>query len=179
MEILENTHAVVRAALSKARLGLSDLAAIGLANQRETTVVWERTTGRPYMNAIVWQDTRTDRIAAELAEGDAVELVRLKTGLLPAAYFSGGKLQWILENHEGARRAGREGRACFGTIDTWLLWNLTGGTHGGKHFTDVTNASRTMLMDLRDSCLGRRATRTVPGAKGNAARNSQFIGLLR
>jgi len=149
MEILENTHTVVRAALSKAGLTTLDLAAIGLANQRETTVVWERATGRPYMNAIVWQDTRTDSITAELARGDGGELVRQRTGLPPATYFSGGKLEWILENHEEARRAGNEGRACFGTIDTWLLWNLTGGTHGGKHVTDVTNASRTMLMDLR------------------------------
>jgi glycerol kinase len=149
MEILENTHTVVEAALSQAGLAPSDLAAIGLANQRETTVVWERATGLPYMNAIVWQDTRTDRIAAELARSGGGELVREKAGLPPATYFSGGKLQWILEHHEDARRAGVEGRACFGTIDTWLLWNLTGGAHGGRHLTDVTNASRTMLMDLR------------------------------
>jgi glycerol kinase len=150
MEILENTRTAITVALAKAGLSPQDLAAIGLANQRETTVVWDRTTGQPFMNAIVWQDTRTDRIAAKVARGDGGELIRQKTGLLPATYFSGGKLQWILENHAEARRAASNGTAYFGTMDTWLLWNLTGGTRGGRHFTDVTNASRTMLMDLVD-----------------------------
>jgi glycerol kinase len=149
LEILERAGTVMRAALSKANLSPPDLAAIGLTNQRETTVVWDRKTGLPYMNAIVWQDTRTDRIAAELARNPAGDLVRQKTGLPPATYFSGGKLQWALENSGTLRRAAHTGSACFGTIDSWLLWNLTGGTSGGRHVTDVTNASRTMLMDLR------------------------------
>jgi glycerol kinase len=150
MEILENTRTVMKAALSNAGLAPSDLAAIGLANQRETTVVWDRANGLPVMNAIVWQDTRTDRIASELARSDGGDLVRRQTGLVPATYFSGGKLRWILDNVDGVRQSGRDGTACFGTIDTWLLWNLTGGTRGGRHVTDVTNASRTMLMDLQD-----------------------------
>jgi glycerol kinase len=149
LEILERAGTVMRAALSNANLSPSDLAAIGLTNQRETTVVWDRNTGLPYMNAIVWQDTRTDRIAAELAGSPAGELVRQKTGLPPATYFSAGKLQWALENSATLRRAAHAGAACFGTIDSWLLWNLTGGPDGGRHVTDVTNASRTMLMDLQ------------------------------
>jgi glycerol kinase len=148
LELLERASTVMRVALSKAKLSASDLVAIGLTNQRETTVVWDPGTGIPFMNAIVWQDTRTDRIAASLARSDAAELVRYKTGLPPATYFSACKLQWILENSEPARRAASSGRACFGTVDTWLLWNLTGGVRGGRHVTDVTNASRTMLMDL-------------------------------
>ena len=149
LEILERAGTVMRVALSQARLSAPDLAAIGVTNQRETTVVWDRKTGLPYMNAIVWQDTRTDRIAAELERSGAGELIREKAGLLPATYFSAGKLQWALENSETVRRAAQEGSAYFGTMDTWLLWNLTGGTTGGQHVTDVTNASRTMLMDLR------------------------------
>jgi glycerol kinase len=148
MEILERAMTVMRAALCEAGLSPGDLAAIGLTNQRETTVVWDRATGRPYMNAVVWQDTRTDRIAAGLAGSAGGELVRRKTGLPPATYFSGGKLQWMLENSGAVQTAAREGRAYFGTIDSWLLWNLTGGARGGAHVTDVTNASRTMLMDL-------------------------------
>jgi glycerol kinase len=127
----------------------ADLAAIGIANQRETTVVWDRRTGHPLLNAIVWQDTRSDQIVAGLERSGAGDLVRQKTGLPPATYFSAGKLQWILENVAGAEQAAKRGNACFGTIDTWLLWNLTGGPAGGAHVTDVTNASRTMLMDLR------------------------------
>jgi len=149
VEILERTGAVMRGALSAAGLGPADLAAIGLANQRETTVIWDRTTGLPLTNAIVWQDTRSDRIAAELARGPNGELVREKSGLPPATYFSAGKLQWALENIDAVHEAARAGRACFGTIDSWLIWSLTGGARGGKHVTDVTNASRTMLMDLR------------------------------
>jgi glycerol kinase len=148
LEILDRARTTMRAALSSARLNPADLAAIGLTNQRETTVVWDRRTGLPYMNAIVWQDTRTDRIAAQLARGDGGELVRQRTGLPPATYFSAGKLQWMLESSGPLRRAAHDGTACFGTIDTWLLWNLTGGPDGGRHVTDPTNASRTMLMDL-------------------------------
>lgn len=148
LEIWERTRAVISTALTKAGLAASDLAAVGVTNQRETTLVWNRRTGRPYANAIVWQDTRTDRIASALARAGHADLIRRKAGLPPATYFSGGKLQWLLENVEGLRQAGEAGEAAFGTTETWLLWNLTGGPRGGVHVTDVTNASRTMLMDL-------------------------------
>ncbi|MGW5418411.1 glycerol kinase GlpK, partial [Actinomadura geliboluensis] len=117
-------------------------------NQRETTVVWNRRTGRPYYNAIVWQDTRTDRIASALERDGRGQTIRHRAGLPPATYFSGGKIQWILENVDGVREAAEAGDAVFGNIDTWVLWNLTGGVNGGVHVTDPTNASRTMLMDL-------------------------------
>ena len=148
VEIWERTRAVIETTLNQAGLGAADLAALGITNQRETTVVWDRLTGRPYYNAIVWQDTRTDRIAAALDRDGRGEVIRRKAGLPPATYFSGGKLQWLLENVEGLREAAEEGRALFGTTDTWLLWNLTGGVDGGVHVTDPTNASRTMLMNL-------------------------------
>ncbi|WP_329520215.1 glycerol kinase GlpK [Spirillospora sp. NBC_01491] len=147
-EIWERTRAVIETALNKANLGHSDLVALGVTNQRETTLVWNRVTGRPYYNAIVWQDTRTDGIAAELDRDGRGDVIRRKAGLPPATYFSGGKIQWILENVEGVREAAESGEAVFGNMDTWVLWNLTGGTDGGVHVTDPTNASRTMLMDL-------------------------------
>ncbi|PRX45921.1 glycerol kinase [Prauserella shujinwangii] len=147
-EIWERTRAVIASALTKADLRAADLAAVGVTNQRETTVVWNRRTGRPYGNAIVWQDTRTDRIASALDRDGRGDVIRRKAGLPPATYFSAGKLQWILENVEGVREAAEAGDALFGTTDTWLLWQLTGGTDGGVHVTDPTNASRTMLMDL-------------------------------
>ncbi|GAA3146359.1 glycerol kinase GlpK [Nonomuraea roseoviolacea] len=147
-EIWERTRAVIQTTLNKANLVASDLAALGITNQRETSVVWNRTTGRPYYNAIVWQDTRTDRIASALERDGRGDVIRAKAGLPPATYFSAGKIQWILENVEGVREAAEAGEAIFGTTDTWLLWNLTGGPDGGLHVTDVTNASRTMLMDL-------------------------------
>ncbi|MDQ0376040.1 glycerol kinase GlpK [Amycolatopsis thermophila] len=147
-EIWERTRAVIASALTKANLTAGDLAALGITNQRETTVVWNRRTGRPYTNAIVWQDTRTDRIASALERGGQGDVIRRKAGLPPATYFSGGKLQWILENVDGVRADAENGDALFGTTDSWLIWNLTGGTDGGVHVTDVTNASRTMLMDL-------------------------------
>ncbi|MFI7547182.1 glycerol kinase GlpK [Actinoplanes sp. NPDC049599] len=148
LEILRNTETVIRVALRDTGLGAADLAALGITNQRETTVVWDRRTGRPLHNAIVWQDTRTDRIATALHRDGRAELVRERTGLPPSPYFSGGKLQWLLEHVDGLRTAAERGDAVFGTIDTWLLWHLTGGADGGVHVTDVTNASRTMLMDL-------------------------------
>ncbi|MBC7373119.1 MAG: glycerol kinase GlpK, partial [Frankiales bacterium] len=126
----------------------SDLAACGITNQRETTIVWDRKTGRPYYNAIVWQDTRTDRIASALEREGKGDVIRQKAGLPPATYFSAGKVQWILENVDGVRAAAERGDAIFGNTDAWLTWNLTGGKDGGLHVTDVTNASRTMLMDL-------------------------------
>jgi glycerol kinase len=147
-EIWERTREVIAGALAKADLRASNLAAVGITNQRETTVVWDRRTGKPLYNAIVWQDTRTDRIASSLEREGKGEIIRRKAGLPPATYFSGGKLQWILENVDGVRAAAERGDALFGNTDTWLLWHLTGGSDGGNHVTDVTNASRTMLMNL-------------------------------
>jgi glycerol kinase len=147
-EIWERTRTVVKRALADLKLTASDLAAVGVTNQRETAVVWDRRTGRPYYNGIVWQDTRTDRIAATLDRDGRGEVIRHKAGLPPATYFSGGKIQWILDNVDGVREAAERGDALFGNTDTWLLWNLTGGAAGGRHVTDVTNASRTMLMNL-------------------------------
>jgi glycerol kinase len=149
MTIAERARTVVVAALDRAGITCADLAAIGVANQRETIVVWDRRTGRPYLNAVVWQDMRSDSIMAALGRSGRAEMVRERTGLPPATYFSAGKLQWILENVPEVRAGAQAGRACFGTIDTWLVWNMTGGPNGGRHITDVTNASRTMLMDLR------------------------------
>jgi glycerol kinase len=148
IEIWDRTVSVIATALQRSNLSASDLAAVGVTNQRETAVVWNRRTGRPYYNAIVWQDTRTDRIASALDREGKGDVIRQKAGLPPATYFSGGKIQWILENVEGVREAAENGEAVFGNTDTWMLWNLTGGTDGGVHITDVTNASRTMLMNL-------------------------------
>jgi glycerol kinase len=148
VEIWERTSSVLQTALVKTGLSASDLVALGLTNQRETTVVWNKRTGRPLYNAIVWQDTRTDRIASALEREGKGDVIRQKAGLPPATYFSGGKIQWILENVDGAREAAESGDAIFGNTDTWLLWNLTGGKNGGVHVTDPTNASRTMLMNL-------------------------------
>jgi glycerol kinase len=148
IEIIERTTAVIGTAMQKANLQASDLAALGITNQRETAVVWDRRTGRPYYNAIVWQDTRTDRIASALDRDGRGDVIRRKAGLPPATYFSGGKIQWILENVDGVRAAAERGDAIFGNTDSWLLWHMTGGVDGGNHITDVTNASRTMLMNL-------------------------------
>ena len=148
IEIWERTTSVLMSTLNATNMSSKDVVALGITNQRETTLVWNRHTGRPYYNAIVWQDTRTDRIASALDRDGRGDVIRHKAGLPPATYFAGGKLQWILDNVEGVRAAAERGDAVFGTIDTWLLWNLTGGPRGGVHVTDVTNASRTMLMDL-------------------------------
>jgi glycerol kinase len=149
LEIAERSNTVIASTLRHAGLGASDLAAIGVTNQRETTIVWNPRTGRPWYNAIVWQDTRTDRIVSALDRSPSGAMIRERTGLPPATYFAGAKLQWILDNVEGVREAASRGEAVFGTVDTWVIWNLTGGVDGGAHVTDVTNASRTMLMDLR------------------------------
>ncbi|WP_203699785.1 glycerol kinase GlpK [Asanoa iriomotensis] len=148
LEIWQRTQEVITTAMSRQNLSAGDLAAVGITNQRETSVVWNRRTGRPYYNAIVWQDTRTDRIAAALERDGRGDVIRRKAGLPPATYFSGGKIQWILENVDGVREAAENGEAIFGNTDAWVLWNLTGGRDGGLHITDVTNASRTMLMNL-------------------------------
>jgi glycerol kinase len=147
-EIWSNTRKVVGTALGGANITRHSIAAIGITNQRETTVVWDRATGKPICNAIVWQDTRTQDIVDRLADGDT-DRYRDRVGLPLATYFSGTKIAWILDRIDGARARAEAGELLFGTTDTWLLWNLTGGTKGGVHATDVTNASRTLLMDLR------------------------------
>ncbi|MFN3742702.1 MAG: glycerol kinase GlpK [Anaerolineales bacterium] len=143
LEIWENTLAVVQEALAQANAASSEIAAIGITNQRETTLIWERESGRPIYNAIVWQDTRTDVICAELAKEGGQDRFRHQTGLPLATYFSGPKIAWVLENIPGARQRAENGELLFGNIDTWLIWKLS-----GLHITDVTNASRTMLMNL-------------------------------
>ncbi|HEY1973617.1 MAG TPA: glycerol kinase GlpK [Pseudonocardia sp.] len=146
-EIWTNCREVVAGALAKADITPDDVAAVGITNQRETAVVWDRATGEPIYNAIVWQDTRTDKICEELArDGGAEKFTR--TGLPLATYFAGPKVRWILDNVEGARERAERGELAFGTMDTWVLWNTTGGPEGGLHITDVTNASRTLMMDL-------------------------------
>ncbi|MET1053226.1 MAG: glycerol kinase GlpK [Mycetocola sp.] len=147
-EIWNNTREVIGQALSKANLTRHDIAAIGITNQRETAVVWDKTTGKAVYNAIVWQDTRTQSIVDRLAADGGVERFKPKVGLPLATYFSGTKIVWILENVDGAREKAEAGDLLFGTTDSWVLWNLTGGTDGGVHVTDVTNASRTLFMDL-------------------------------
>ncbi|WP_280401909.1 glycerol kinase GlpK [Nocardia carnea] len=142
--VWRNTEFVLGAALDEAGVRAGDIAAVGVTNQRETTVVWERETGRPIHNAIVWQDTRTDRLCTELAGDRGADRYADRTGLPLSTYFSGPKLRWILDTVPGARERGEAGELCFGTVDSWVLWNLT-----GRHLTDVTNASRTLLMDLR------------------------------
>ena len=149
VEIWELTQQVVRGAVQKANVVRpADLVAIGVTNQRETTVVWDKDSGEPYHNAIVWQDTRTKQICDQLAGDGGQDRFRSKTGLPIATYFSGPKIRWILENVEGVSDAAERGKAIFGNMDSWLIWWLTGGPHGGAHVTDVTNASRTLLMDL-------------------------------
>jgi glycerol kinase len=149
LEIAQRTTEVIEVAMDQARIPASELSAVGITNQRETTVVWNPKTGKPWHNAIVWQDTRTDLIIAALEDIRKAEVIRKKTGLPPATYFSGAKIQWILENVKGVRQAVGRGEAIFGNIDSWVIWNLTGGPDGGVHLTDVTNASRTMLMNLQ------------------------------
>jgi glycerol kinase len=147
-EIWQRTREVIGAAMQKSGLDARSVAAVGVTNQRETTVVWDRRTGRPYANAIVWQDTRTDRICGELAREGGIDRLRSSTGLPITTYFSGPKIRWLLDEVSGLSDAALRGDAIFGNMDTWLIWNLTGGASGGRHVTDVTNASRTLLFDL-------------------------------
>ncbi len=157
LEIWRNTLLTMRDALRGADIAPGRMAAVGIANQRETTVVWDRATGQPIHNALVWQDTRVDGLAARLAKdgakngakGGGRDRFRKATGLPLASYFSGLKLRWLLDNVRGARRRAENGDLLFGTVDCWLAWNLTGGVAGGRHVTDVTNASRTQLMNLK------------------------------
>jgi glycerol kinase len=147
-EIWARCQEVLDEALEQAGGNVDDIAALGITNQRETTVVWDRNTGEPVMNALVWQDTRTDKLVDELSRDGGQDRFRSKVGLPLATYFSGPKVRWVLDNVEGARDRAEAGDLIFGNIDTWCIWNLTGGTNGGLHITDVSNASRTMLMDL-------------------------------
>ncbi len=149
LEVWKNTEAVIRSALAQADIQRGDIGAVGVATQRETTLVWDRRTGQPYCNAIVWQDARSKNICDELAASRGRDCFRPQVGLPLAIYFSGPKLKWILDNIPGVRLAAERGEAIFGNVDTWEIWWLTGGPQGGAHVTDVTNASRTMLMNLR------------------------------
>lgn len=147
-QIWNNVREAVGLALTRGNITHQDIAAVGITNQRETAVVWDRNTGKPVYNAIVWQDTRTQKIVDELGGDEGVEKYKSRVGLPLATYFSGPKVKWILDNVEGAREAAEKGDLMFGNTDTWVLWNMTGGTEGGVHITDVTNASRTMLMNI-------------------------------
>jgi glycerol kinase len=147
-EIWARSEDVVKDALDKAGISASDLAAVGITNQRETTVVWDRNSGEPVHNAIVWQDTRTDKICDELAADGGQDRFRMATGLPLATYFSGPKIRWLLDNVDGLRDRAENGDVLFGNIDSWVIWKLSGGPDGGVHVTDVTNASRTLMMNL-------------------------------
>jgi len=148
-EIWQRSQEVLDAALKEAGAGADDIAGLGITNQRETTVVWDRTTGEPITNAIVWQDTRTDKLVDELGGSEGQDRYKETTGLPLATYFSGPKIRWILDNVDGAREKAEAGDLAFGNIDSWVIYNLTGGVDGGLHITDPTNASRTLLMDVR------------------------------
>jgi glycerol kinase len=148
LEIWANTQVVIKAAIKRAAISAKDIAAIGIANQRETTIVWDKHTGKPYYNAVVWRDIRTVDICDELAREEGQDRFRAQVGLPITTYFSAPKLKWLLDNVDGLRQAAEKGDALFGNMDAWLVWNLTGGPEGGVHITDVTNASRTMLMNL-------------------------------
>lgn len=148
LEIWQRTQEVIEGALKKSKIDPKEIAAVGITNQRETTLLWDRRTGEPVYPAIVWQDTRTAGICDELAEEGGQERFRAQTGLPLATYFSGPKIKWILDNVPGIRAKAENGEIFFGNMDTWVIWNLTGGINGGVHVTDVSNASRTMLMNL-------------------------------
>ncbi|MCF8040394.1 MAG: glycerol kinase GlpK, partial [Desulfohalobiaceae bacterium] len=148
LEIWQNTQAVIQGALTKSGINGSQLAAVGITNQRETTVVWEKNSGRPFFNAIVWQCARTHEICRKLIAEGGQDRFRETTGLPVSTYFSGPKIKWVLDTVPEARQAAKRGEALYGTMETWIIWWLTGGPKGGAHVTDVTNASRTLLMDL-------------------------------
>jgi glycerol kinase len=148
LEVWEKTQRTIRTALDRGRISPTDIAAVGVTNQRETTVVWDPQTGRPYANALVWQDTRTKELCDNLAREGGQDRFRPRVGLPLATYFSGPKISWLLENVPDLRAAAERGEVLFGNMDTWIIWWLTGGPAGGVHVTDVTNASRTMLMNL-------------------------------
>ncbi len=177
MEIWERAQEVIKEGLANAKVDPKYISSVGVTNQRETTVLWDRATGKPVCNAIVWQDTRTDAICNQLAHDGGRDRFRAKTGLPLATYFSGPKVRWILENVSGVRTRAERGEVLFGTIDSWLIWWLTGGPTGGVHVTDVTNASRTLLMNLMtlewdDELL---ATMAVPRAMLPQIRSSSEV----
>jgi glycerol kinase len=183
-EIWTRSQEVIDGALKNAGIGASDLAAVGITNQRETTVVWDRATGEPVYNALVWQDTRQQDLVDKIADGDQ-DRFRAKTGLPLATYFSGTKVRWILDNVDGARARAEAGELAFGNIDAWCIWNLTGGTNGGVHVTDVSNASRTMLMDLStldwddDLCAAIGVPRSMlPEIRPSSAVYGEAVGTL-
>lgn len=187
-EIWANTREVIGQALSRATLTRHDIAAVGVTNQRETAIVWDRHTGQPVYNAIVWQDTRTQDIIERVAGSEGPDKFRQKTGLPLATYFSASKIAWILSNVEGAQEKAEAGDLLFGTPDTWVLWNLTGGVDGGVHVTDVTNASRTLLCDINSTQWDDELLQAfgIPGAMLPSIRSSSEIyghvhssGLLR
>ena len=181
-EIWRRTREVIDEAMSTNGLQPTDLAAIGITNQRETAVLWNRKTGRPVYNAVVWQDTRVDDTVAEFSRDGGQERFREKTGLPLATYFSGLKVRWILRNVPGAREAAEAGDLLFGNIDSFLLWNLTGGPQGGTHITDVTNASRTQLMNLKTLSWDQEMlkTYTIPEiVLPKIASSSEIYGLAR
>ena len=148
MEILKNTKEIINETINKSNINVQELAAVGITNQRETIVAWNKKTGKPYYNAIVWQDTRTKNICKQLSKYE--NIIRQKTGLPLATYFSATKMKWLLENISSINKDARKDEVLFGTIDSWIVWNLTGGIKNGLHITDVTNASRTMLMNLSE-----------------------------
>ncbi|MBT3260247.1 MAG: glycerol kinase, partial [Deltaproteobacteria bacterium] len=154
MVIWRDTLATARAAVEQAGIGAEQIAGIGITNQRETTVIWRRDNGQPIHNAIVWQDRRTAGLCEKLRQAGHDKLIQERTGLIVDPYFSASKIAWLLDNVAGARGAAQAGELAFGTIDSWLLWNLTGGPAGAKavHATDATNASRTMLFDIHRQC---------------------------
>ena len=189
LEIWSATQQVCQQAVEKAAAVPGDIAAIGVTNQRETTLLWDRNTGQPYYPAIVWQDTRTKSLCDELAQEGGQDRFRSRVGLPLSTYFSGPKLRWILDNVPEYRLAAQRGNALFGKIDTWLIWQQTGGVQGGAHVTDVTNASRTMLMDLEtldwdrdilqtlgvpESILPRIVPSSDPGTWGSSSRTGPF-----
>ena len=148
LEIWQNTQEVISQTLQKSGIRASEVAAVGITNQRETAVLWEKSTGKPVHPAIVWQDTRTDKICDQLAQDGGQNRFQKKTGLPLATYFSGPKIKWVLDQYPEIKKRAQNGEILFGNIDTWLTWNLTGGPEHGLHITDVTNASRTLCMNL-------------------------------
>ncbi len=194
VEIWRNTERVISEALANADLAAADISCVGITNQRETSVLWRRSTGEPVHNAIVWMDTRTDALVGELARDGGPDRLRARTGLPLSTYFSGLKLRWLLDEVPGARRAAEAGDLLFGTIDSWTVWNLTGGVKGGLHLTDVTNASRTQMMNLATldwdaeilsllqiprACLPEiRSSSEIYGVCGRALAGAPISGLL-
>jgi glycerol kinase len=187
LEIWKRVQEVIEGALKKGNIDPKDIAAVGITNQRETAVVWDKSTGKPVYNAIVWQDTRTDMICNELAKDGGQDRFRTKVGLPLATYFSGPKIKWILDNVEGVRAKAEKGEVLFGNIDTWVIWNLTGGPKGGVHITDVSNGSyhgclKCLAHDVDEpgnAGLGSRYAQGHGHPEGHAADHSPIGGCVR